>query len=349
MEQTTKKIGGKPLSLTETSFFCGQLALVLRSGISALEGLSMMEDDYSSADDKRILEALRNGMMETGYLHTALKDVGLFPEYMVNMVKIGEETGNLDDVMESLRLHYEREAAIRTAVSNAVTYPLIMSGMILAVIVVLLVRVMPIFSQVFRQLGAEITGLAAGLVTIGNLISRYSFAFIIVLVAIILLILICVRTNAGRKIARVFKGVRDINARISASRFAGGMALTLKSGLGSDQGFELVSSLNEDPDFAKKLDKCKTSMDNGEGLAEALYAAGIFGGVYARMAAIGNKTGSMDQVMEQIAGLYQEEIDTRINNTLAVLEPTLIIVLSVIVGIILMSVMFPLLGIMSSI
>lgn len=347
--EENKKIPGKQLSNTELSYFCGQLALVLHSGISALEGLNMMQDDYSSADDKKILDALYQGMMQTGYLHTALRESGIFPNYMVQMVQIGEETGNLDDVMQSLQNHYEREAAIRSAVTNAVTYPLIMSGMILAVIVVLLVRVMPIFSQVFRQLGTEVSGLAAGLITLGDVISRYSIVFVITLVAIIAIILICVKTNAGKKLAGNIPAIRQLNSRISASRFAGGMALTLKSGLGPGRSFELVSSLNEDKEFAKRLDKCQELINEGEGIAEALHTAGIFGGVYARMASIGNKTGAMDQVMEKIAGLYQEEVDTRINNTLAVLEPALIIVLSVIVGIILMSVMFPLLGIMSSI
>ena len=84
-------------------------------------------------------------------------------------------------------------------------------------------------------------------------------------------------------------------------------------------------------------------------MTDAFLTAGIFGGVYARMASIGSKVGSMDQVMEQIAELYQEDIDTRMNNLLAVLEPTLVVMLSLIVGVILLSVMLPLMGIMSNI
>jgi type IV pilus assembly protein PilC len=83
-------------------------------------------------------------------------------------------------------------------------------------------------------------------------------------------------------------------------------------------------------------------------MADARKEVGIFGGVYSRMTSIGNKTGALDQVMSQISDLYQEDIDNKINNRLAVLEPALIIVLSIIVGIILLSVMFPLLGIMAS-
>lgn len=336
------------LSNTELSYFCSQMGLVLHSGISTLEGISMMLGDSENKKDSPILKTLQEAMEAQGLLYLALQDAKVFPDYMIHMVQIGEETGNLDNVMDALSAHYEREESIRTSISHAVAYPLIMSGMILAVIVVLLVRVMPIFSQVFAQLGTEMTGLAAGLVSIGDLISRYSLIVVIVLAVIIVLVLIGMKTGLGKSFLRLFKGARDLSLSISAGRFADGMALTLRSGLTPDRSFELVSSLNEDKSFEKKLNICKEKMDEGMGLAESLHEAGIFSGIYSRMASVGSKAGALDTVMHQIANLYQEEIDTRINNALSVIEPALIIVLSVIVGIILMSVMFPLLGIMSS-
>ncbi len=111
---------------------------------------------------------------------------------------------------------------------------------------------------------------------------------------------------------------------------------------------ELVTALNEDPVFQKKIEACRTGLDEGKDLNEALLTSGIFSGVYARMVSIGSKTGSLDQVMDEIAELYQSEIDTRMNNLLAILEPTLVVLLSLIVGVILLSVMLPLMGIMSS-
>ena len=146
-----------------------------------------------------------------------------------------------------------------------------------------------------------------------------------------------------------FKFTRVIYEEIAACRFASGMALTLSSGLNPERSMELVSALNDDVHFQKKIDACQSLIDEGQDLAEALHGTGILTGMYARMASIGAKTGSMDQVMDNIAGLYQDDIDTRMNNSLAVLEPTLVIALSLIVGVILLSVMLPLMGIMSSI
>ena len=347
-----KEIHAKPFSNMEISAFCGQIALVLKSGISSIEGITIMVEDAPEGEERQILEQILKRMQETGSLYDSLSDTGLFPSYMLHMVEIGEETGTLDDVMEALSSHYDREDAIGKSIKSAVTYPLIMAGMMIAVIIVLLVKVMPIFNQVFVQLGTEMTGFSRMLMDLGNAINRYSIALTGLLVAVVLLILYCTRTRSGRAFMRSLgyrlAFIRPVYEEIAACRFASGMALTLSSGLNPERSMELVSALNDDPLYQEKLESCRKKMDEGQDLSEALHETGMFTGIYARMASIGSRTGSMDQVMDRIAGLYQDEIDNRMNTALAVLEPTLVIALSLIVGVILLSVMLPLMGIMSS-
>lgn len=343
----------KPFSNLELSSFCGQIALILKSGISSMEGLTIMLEDAASSDERSVLEALLANMQETGSLYEALDSSGLYPSYMLHMVQIGEETGTLDEVMQSLQNHYEREDSIHKSIRNSITYPMIMTGMMAVVIIVLLVKVMPVFNQVFIQLGTEMTGFSRVLMNMGTAINRYSAVFILVLVALAGFVFYGTRTASGKKILRKLgyklSFTRTIYEEIAACRFASGMALTLSSGLNPERSMELVNSLNDDPVFQKKLDQCQHEIDEGNDLSQALFTSGMFTGIYARMASIGSKTGAMDQVMEQIAQLYQDDIDTRMNNILAILEPTLVILLSLIVGVILLSVMLPLMGIMSSI
>lgn len=343
----------KPFTNMELSSFCGQVALILKSGISSMEGLTIMLEDASSSDEREILNALLENVQETGSFYQALESVKIYPSYMLHMVQIGEETGTLDEVMESLKNHYEREDSISKSIRNSITYPMIMTGMMAIVIVVLLVKVMPIFNQVFIQLGTEMTGFSRMLMNIGTAINRYSIALILILVIIALFIFYGTHTASGKSLflslGYKLKFTRNVYEEIAACRFASGMALTLSSGLNPERSMELVTSLNDDPVFQKKIDLCQGKIDEGDDLSQALFTSGMFTGVYARMASIGSKTGAMDQVMEQIAELYQDDIDTRMNNILAVLEPTLVIVLSLIVGVILLSVMLPLMGIMSSI
>lgn len=351
MKQT--KAFGKTFSSMELASFCGQIALILKSGISALEGLNIMLEDTFSPEEEPILQALIENMQETGSLYLALEDTKLFPSYMIHMVQIGEETGTLDEVMAALETHYEREDAVSKSIRSAVTYPMLMTGMMVIVIIVLLVKVMPIFNQVFVQLGTEMTGFSRALMNIGTAINRYSIVFTAILVLAAILIFYGTHTQSGRNMCRnlgyKFSFSKAVYEELASCRFASGMALTLSSGLNPERSMELVDALNDDPFFQKKLNDCQQHINEGKDLTDALFASGIFTGMYARMASIGSKTGAMDQVMDTIASLYQENIDNRMNNILATLEPTLVILLSLIVGVILLSVMLPLMGIMSSI
>ena len=332
----------RKFSNIELSFFCSQLAMIQASGISVLEGLSMMQEE-AEKEEKEIINEILESLESGSPLYESFAKTSLFPSYLLQMVKIGEETGKLDDVFSALAQHYQREDSIKHSVRHALIYPLLMSAMMILVVFVLLVKVMPIFNQVFIQLGSAMTGLAALLVSAGNFLSG-SLLLVLLLLAVILLLLFYI----GKRMLHRLPYVKDIYEKIAACRFASGMSLALSSGLNPDLSMELVLELNEDPYFAKKLELCKASVSEGMDLSKSLISSGIFSGLYARMASIGNKSGTLDQVMSQIAENYQDEVDTKINQMLSVIEPTLVIVLSLLVGVILLSVMFPLIGIMSS-
>lgn len=348
-----KSLQAKPLSNIELSSFCSQLALILQSGISSIEGITIMLEDAVTEEEQSILRAILEQLQETGNLADSLESTHLFSSYMIQMIRIGEETGTLDEVMNALSLHYDREDSIAKTIKNAVTYPMIMVGMMVIVILVLIIKVMPIFNQVFIQLGTEMSGFSKGLMNLGNTINHYAVFLIVLLLALIVICFLGSRTKNGvaflRKITSHFPAIRRIYHDMAACRFASGMALTLKSGMTPEQCMELVCSLNDDEDFADKTTQCQQLLNDNTDFTDALHKSGIFTGMYARMASIGSKTGNLDQVMSEIAELYQTELDTRMNNALSILEPTLVISLSLIVGVILLSVMLPLVGIMSSI
>ena len=350
-EQAQNK-GNGTLTNAELSAFAEQMSLVLHAGISAMEGISIMKEDAESSRDQQILGTILDEMMTGGYLSPALAASGAFPPYFVQMTEIGERTGNLDSVMDALEKHYDREDSIRKSTRNAVLYPMILTGMMLLVIILLLVKVMPVFNEVFVSLGAEMTGLPAVLLGIGNAIRAYAVIFILLILVILILIFILFRTDAGqsamRNFTQRFPSARKSRRTVSACRFADAMSMALAAGLTPDEGMEMASGLSEDPDFTKELEACRSEMMEGKGFAAALSERGIFSGIYSRMLSIGQKTGTLDRVMGEIADMYQDEIDTKINNRLATMEPLLVILMSAAIGVIMLSVMFPLLGLMSS-
>ncbi len=346
------KKNASPLGDLYLAAFCEQIALILKSGISVYEGISIMAEDAEDAADRALLESIEKNLETTGDFSTALQESGAFPNYLCRMAAIGDRTGNLDVIMEKLEAHYLREAAVKKSTQSAIVYPLLLTGMMIAVILVLLVRVMPVFQQVFSELGTTMTGLPLTLMNIGNAIRTYALSFLILLGSLTLVLFVLAKTAQGRKFSKrlllKLPAFKKHRRTVSACRFASNMSLILASGLSPDEGFELAMAANDDEDFAKSLAVCQNDLLLGEDLGQVLHKHHIFSGIYSRMMQIGSRTGTLDQVMGKIAALYQEEIDADISRLLAIIEPTLIVILCIAVGTILLSVMFPLLGIMGS-
>ncbi len=329
----------KPLTNLEIAEFCNHMHLMLSSGISGIEALTLLLEDAQNESEKELLEKMINTMESTGFFYEAADSVQVFPAYALHMIKLGEETGTLDKVLFALSSHYTREENLSNMIRSALTYPCIMLGMMALIIVVLLIKVMPVFSQVFEQLGQEMTGLSAALLKMGEMLKNYSLVF----AAILIILFVVLYFN--RKNLPFQKNIQEL---IATCRFADGMSIALKSGLTVETSLELASNLIENDTLKNKIHLCNEKIESGTALHEALKETKILSGSYARMAYIAGKSGVLDEAMEQIASEYEHTAYTKIHSIIGMLEPTLVMILSVIVGIILFSVMMPLLGIMSS-
>lgn len=343
----------KKLSNEELITFCGQMALILKSGISSLEGIYIMEDGDAQTEGREILKEIREELEMCGMLYPAMEKTGVFPEYALHMTEIGEQTGRLDETMEALAAYYQREEETLDAVKSAVTYPVAMLGMLLMIVAVLFIKVMPVFEQVYLQLGQEMTGVARQLLNIGDWM-RQSAIVLVVLAAVILIITFFANFYKKARIKLIAKiqtigFMKKIAWKRARTRFASGMAMALKSGLDMDESLSLAEKLTDYEPLKMKIQQCQEQMKEGETFSKALKEAHIFDGMQERMMIIGYETGAVDEVMEQAADLYQKQLQDQIQKMIAVLEPTLVGILCVIVGIILLSVMLPLVGIMAGI
>lgn len=343
----------KPLTNREIASFCSQTAMLFQAGITPTESMHILLNDAETKESKEIMQTILDVCKTGESFSTALAQTNVFPGYVVNMIALGEESGILDNVLNSLATYYEREDSIAESIRSAVSYPFIMIGIMFLVIFVLLGKVMPIFNQVFIQLGSEMTGISSSLLNLGNTINRYSLIILVVLGLLVVGYLLATKTTRGKRITRKFLSVFPLTKgfydKIAAGRFANGMALTICSGMDTYASLDLVSELTEHKELQKKIAHCKAEIHAGANLSEALTTAGIFSNLYARMVSVGFRTGSIDTVMQKIADSYDRETERKIRTIISVVEPTLVIILSVLVGLILLSVIFPLTGIMSSI
>ena len=192
------------LTAQELCNFCQQLGVLIHSGMGPLESLHILLEGSTTDTDHEVLSNLLSSMEKTGSLSQAVTDSGFFPDSMAAYIKTGEQTGCLDEILDSLSEHYEQEQETSEQIRSAVTYPLLMLGMMGIVIVVLLVKVLPIFRQVFQQMGMEMNGFSSRLLNAGNIITRYS-AFFLILAALCFFVLIKKASRRLQKLSCIFR------------------------------------------------------------------------------------------------------------------------------------------------
>lgn len=343
----------KLLTNAEIASFCTQTSLLFQAGITPAESMDILLQDSKSGAGKEVISQILDICRQGETFHHALEQTGLFPEYVLNMIALGEESGNLDSCMVSLASYYDKEENISDSIRGAVTYPLIMIAMMFVVIFILISRVLPIFNQVFVQLGSEMTGFSATLLKLGNSLNRYSVIFVVLLCLLAVCYIIAARTSIGRreagKFLNAFPLTRGFYEKVACQRFASGMAMAMSSGMDTYTSLDMVSQLAGNKTMQDKIAVCRKAIENGSNFSEALSDSNIFNSLHSRMVAVGFRSGNIDTVMNRIADSYEKETDRKIQSILSILEPTLVIILSLIVGLILLSVILPLMGIMASI
>ncbi|MDR0886809.1 MAG: type II secretion system F family protein [Clostridiales Family XIII bacterium] len=350
MGETKKETKQQYLASEELAAFNAQLALTVKTGIPLAEGLMILIEEAQTGLGRDILKQVLETIELGDSLANALRGAKVFPVYMTQMIEIGEASGRLDQVLDSLSAYYSRDDNLKKSVKSAITYPAIMLVILVAIILIMIIKVLPIFNEVFNSLGGEMNNIALGAMALGDVISKYSVALVIIIVALIIVAIILSRISSGRQflmkmVQKIFGKLTD---KIAQSKFSSGMSLMLASGLDVDRSVELIEPMVDNEGMKKKVEALRTKINAGEAFSTAVVDTGVFTGIQARMLALGFKSGNLDTVMNKIADDYQSEVDDRLDNLISIIEPTMVAILCIIVGLILLSAMLPLLGVMAS-
>ena len=336
------------------SSLCLEISMLLQAGITVNHGVDIMLEDEPDQDAKVVLQSLSDNLAQGQPLSEAVRACGYFPNYMVSMVDTGEKSGRLADTLKSLSDHYDRQERLSIAIKNATLYPAVLLGMMIVVVLILIVQVLPIFNDVFGRMGAQMSPFAVQLMQFGEWFRGVSVVIAVVLVALFAVAFLAWAIPAVRdSIVKTFKnkwGGHGIFGRIAVSHFVSSMTIAMSSGLRVDESIGLAAALNSDSQsFNKKYEKCMELLDSGTSLADALRDASILSARDGRILALGDQSGMADSAMAEIARRTERSVQDEIASIVSRIEPTLVIITSVIVGVILLSVMLPLVGIMTSI
>jgi len=345
--------GNKPaFGAEEISVFCEQISLILSANIPLYEGLETLEGDYAGTAGEEAFRTMNNEMQVSGSLAAAVEAAGVFPDYMTGMVRVGEEAGQLETVMRSLAQHYMREAQICSSAVSAVRYPLTLMGVMLLVIAVLVFQVMPVFEKAFSSLSGGMSGASAAMMRAGQT------AGLAVLVVMLLLLAGCgalalllrggKRPQLKDRLMNCVKPLARINRLTTAQKFASVMSMLLGSGFPMEQALELMQTVYDSEKSKALMRETAEQVLAGEPIASAVEATELFDPLYLRMIRVGFASGQADEALGKVAKLQAQELDDAMARLISLIEPVLVIALSVMIGALMLSVMMPLAGVLSA-
>lgn len=348
-DRSRSKGGGRMLTSSELAAFCLQTSMILKSGIPLHEGLALLKDDVPDPALQAVLTGISNDVAGGEPLLAALERTGVFPAYMVNMVRIGTDAGKLDDVLFGLSSYYEREHSLRQTIRSAVVYPTALVLMMLAVIFVLSVKVLPVFEQVFRGLGTTLSPTANAILQVGLAASRYSVALLVIAVVALGGVILFLRSGRGADLVSRIAARGKLAEKVSMARFTASMSLMLASGLDTEHAMRLSQSVVTHVPMREKIERCIDLVSKETSFPDAAAKVSLFPRMTLRMLSLGFQAGTLDRVMQTVADGAETEIDAALLRRVGLIEPVSIAFLSLLVGVILLSVMLPLMGVMSSI
>ncbi|MFT3734150.1 MAG: type II secretion system F family protein [Rhodocyclaceae bacterium] len=333
------------ISVEEVMFFSRQMYTLLKAGVPVLQALAGLRDSATSPAFADVLGKLRDSLDSGRELSVAMKDAGGFDNFYISMVRVGEQTGGLDQIFLRLFDHLNFEKEMRSKIKAALRYPSFVVIAMVAALVVINMMVIPAFSKVFNSFGGELPLMTRILIGVSQFSVNYWYVVLGGAVLIAFGVYSWINTPKGRyqwdhlKLRLPIVG-STINKAMLA-RLTGSFALAFRSGLPVLPSFTLVAQVIDNAYIAAKLEQMKNGIERGESILRTAATAKIFTPVVLQMIAVGEESGDLDGLLQEIADMYDREVEYEIDNLSARIEPILITCLGAMVLVLALGIFMP--------
>ena len=342
------------LSNQAISQLCSSLAVLLHAGVGVADGLALLAQEEPDHHQKQLLNLLSLRMDEGCTLAQAMEEQGCFPDYVTGLLAVGEQSGRTEEALSALARHYQDRSRLDQQLHTALLSPAILLVIMTAVVAVLLIHVLPVFEEVYSSFGGTMTGVAALLVSFGQLLGR-SMPLVLPLLALaaitmtVLYFCPSLRSHLAAGWRSRF-GDRGFLHQLNSARLAQALSMGMSSGLTFEQSLTLSSGIMSSiPAARTRCQSCLEQLEEGDTLAQAMERSDLLPLRECRLLTLGLQSGSGDHMMEDIAQRLTEESEQAMVRHLSRIEPTLVGAACLLVGMILLAVMMPLLQIMTTI
>ena len=339
------------VKLKDIAVFCRQFYVMLDSGLSIGKALNIL---IEQCEKPKLREALIgvNGELKRGetLASSMRKRKDVFPNLLTSMIDAGERSGNLDIILKRMAEYYEKETKIRGKIKSAMIYPIVLG---VVAIIVILTFVMPTFVQMFEENNVELPMSTKMVLGTSKMLGKYGIIIFLILVTAIILLGKYLKSEEGQyKLSSInlkIPVIKKLTQKIIVSRFTRTMGIVSSSGMSLVTSIEIVASVVGNKIAERELLKVKEKVLKGEGLGDSIMNIKIFPPMLASMVKIGEEAGSLDSILDKTADFYDDELEREIKTATALIEPSMIVLMGIIIGFLLISILTPMFKMYNSI
>lgn len=342
------------VKFNEVITFLRQFSVMLKAGIPLSECLNSLHKQKFSIPFRNVLQEIYLDVESGVLLSDAFaKHPKVFPRFFVSMVAIGEVSGSLDRVMVNMADYYENDRRIKKKASSAMVYPYILIAMIFIVVIFLCLFVLPQFESTISQLGGEVPAITRIVMSISQFIQDYIFIILPAMVMLILIIYLFFKTKVGKYVKDVLllniPIISTVQKNLITARFSRAFIILLGSGMNMIEILENLQKMLGNEVFTRKFDYTVEEVKRGRRIASSIEATGLFPSMLTQMIKVGENSGNIEEVLESTGAYFDEQVEASIAKATAAIEPICILMLGAVVCLVVLSVLVPMMSMMSAV
>ncbi|CDZ75098.1 putative bacterial type II secretion system protein F [Peptoniphilus sp. ING2-D1G] len=342
------KLFDKPFRAESLYIFLYQLYVLLNSDITVVKSFEILKSMYQGTQ-RKIIDAIHRDLISANTLSQSLSNAAVFPELLINMVKIGENSSNLPEIFANLSEYYRNRIIFEKKIKNALIYPIILLLVTILVVNFLILHILPTFQSVFEDSGSKLPIITELLLKISKFINKNFITFFGISVFILLALIIYFNSQRGKLYFDKLKLKSNLYKMSLMNNFISMMKLLIKSGATVSESIDIMALSVENKILKKTLEQASKDIYRGFSLSESLKNSKIFSEMDKSMLKIGEESSNLSEILDSLSYYYRYEIEIKQQKFLAVFEPAIILVLSLFVGFIVISVAMPMFDLVNNI
>ena len=339
----------KKVDIDDMVVFSRQLTTMIESGIPLVNAMDILGEQMEKSFFKQVIFRIRDDIEAGASFSEAIsKEKRIFSPLFVNMVRAGESSGTLDEILDRLATYLEKTSALQKKVKSALVYPAVVMAMAVFVTLLLIIKVIPVFKEIYSGFGAALPGPTLALILVSDFVRKYFFIGVIFIVFFVFILARLIKTEKGGyffdRLKLRLPVFGPLIKKVAISKFTRTFSTLIKSGVPILNSLDIVGKTSGNLVVEKAVEKVKANVRDEENIADPLARSGIFPPMVVRMISVGEKTGELEKMLSKVSEFYDAQVDAAVSGLTSLIEPLIIAFLGVVIGTIVICMFLPIFG-----